>query len=62
MGFFAGLSLEDVRTLTKIQDNNFSLTVAALRIVKIANGVSKMHAKVSTDMLRVYGDICEIIL
>lgn len=61
MGFFAGLSLEDVRTLTKIQDNNFSLTVAALRIVKIANGVSKMHAKVSTDMLRVYGDICEII-
>lgn len=61
MGFFNGLSLEEVRGLTKIDDDDFSLTVGALRIAKIANGVSKMHAKVATDMWKDYGDTCEII-
>ncbi len=61
MGFFNSTPLEEVRELTQIQDDSFSLTVAALRIAKLANGVSKMHAKVATDMWKGYGNICPII-
>ena len=61
MGFFNATPLEEVREITKIYDDSFSSTVAALRIAKIANGVSKMHAKVATDMWKGYGNICEII-
>ncbi|MEA3497844.1 MAG: alpha-glucan family phosphorylase [Campylobacterota bacterium] len=61
MGFFNGCDLETVKELTGIDDDNFSLTVGALRVAKIANGVSKMHAKVATDMWQGYGNICDII-
>lgn len=61
MGFFSNLPLEEVRELTGIDTESFSLTVGALRIAKIANGVSKMHAEVATDMWSEYSDICEII-
>jgi starch phosphorylase len=50
MGFFADLSLEKVRELTEIECDDFSLTVAALRLSKIANGVSKLHGVVANDM------------
>ena len=61
MGFFNSTPLEDVRELTQTYDDNFSLTVGALRVAKIANGVSKMHAKVATDMWSSYEGVCEII-
>lgn len=61
MGFFNSTSLEQVREITQIENDDFSLTVAALRIAKIANGVSKMHAKVATNMWKEYGNICPII-
>ncbi len=61
MGFFAGMELEEIRELTQIQENKFSLTVGALRIAKIANGVSKMHAEVATQMWSEYENTCEII-
>lgn len=61
MGFFAGHNLEDVKELTGIDGNDFSLTIGALRVAKIANGVSVMHAKVSTEMWKDYEDICDII-
>jgi starch phosphorylase len=61
MGFFAGLELNKVRELTKIYDDNFSLTLGALRLSKIANGVSKLHAKVSNDMWSDFRDIAPII-
>ncbi len=61
MGFFNGLDLETVRELTKMQDDDFSLTVSALRIAKLANAVSKMHAEVAKGMWEPYGETCDII-
>lgn len=62
MGFFSGIDLEEIRTLVHHESNDdFSLTVAALRVAKIANGVSKMHAKVAQDMWKDYDGICDII-
>jgi starch phosphorylase len=61
MGFFDGLSLDEVRELTGIDGDEFSLTVGALRVSKIANGVSQMHAVVATKMWSEYENTCEII-
>ncbi len=61
MGFFAGCDLDTVKEITQIDEDNFSLTIGALRVAKIANGVSKIHAKVATDMWKDYGNICDII-
>lgn len=62
MGFFDGLDLQTVRELTGYEyDDNFSLTVGALRLSKIANGVSKMHEKVVLKMWKDYSGICDII-
>ncbi len=61
MGFFNSTPLEKVREITQTYDDSFSLTVAALRIAKIANGVSQMHAKVATNMWSQYDGVCEII-
>jgi starch phosphorylase len=61
LGFFADLNLNEVRNLTEIADNNFSLTVAALRIAKISNAVSALHEKVANEMWGKYKDISKII-
>jgi starch phosphorylase len=61
MGFFNSTPLEKVRELTQTYEDDFSLTVGALRIAKISNGVSQMHAKVATDMWSHYEGVCEII-
>ncbi len=60
MGFFADLTLDEVRTVTGIEDDNFSLTLGALRVSKIANGVSKLHGIVSNDMWKDYHNIAPI--
>ena len=49
-GFFNGLDLETVRKITKLSDDNFNLTVGALRAVKITNAVSKFHGEVANRM------------
>jgi len=61
MGFFADLDLDQVRELTQIYDDNFSLTLGALRLSKIANGVSKLHGVVSNDMWKNFDNIAPII-
>lgn len=61
MGFFNSVELETVRELTQTYDNDFSLTVGALRVSKIANAVSEIHAKVANNMWRKYDNICNII-
>jgi starch phosphorylase len=62
MGFFDGLGVEEVQKITRYQTNtNFSLTVAALKCAKIANGVSQMHGEVAKKMWSQHKDICEII-
>jgi len=62
MGFFSGHPMETVRELSGYgHDDNFSLTVGALRSAKIANAVSKIHGDVANDMWKDVEDRCDII-
>lgn len=61
MGFFDGLPLEQVQEVTGIPDENFGLTLAALRLSKIANGVSKIHEEVANEMWSHYPNVAKII-
>lgn len=49
-GFFNGLDLDTVRTITKTDGDTFNLTVGALRASKMTNAVSKMHGEVANRM------------
>ncbi|WP_298694036.1 alpha-glucan family phosphorylase [uncultured Sulfuricurvum sp.] len=49
-GFFNGLDLETVRSITMVSDDTFNLTVGALRSSKITNAVSKFHGEVANRM------------
>jgi starch phosphorylase len=59
--FFNDLPEEEVRDITGIQGEEFNHTLAALRLAKRANGVSKLHGEVSRRMWSHEPDICEII-
>lgn len=61
MGFFNGMSQEEVRAITGHEGGKFSLTLGALRVSKIANGVSKLHGEVANKMWESYPNICPII-
>lgn len=61
MSYFCGLSIDEVRQLTGMPDDQFNHSLAALRLAKRANGVSKLHGEVSRKMWNKYSDICEII-
>ena len=60
MGFFHDTPLEEIRELTKIEEDGFNLTLGALRIAGRSNGVSKMHGEVAREMWSTYDDICPI--
>jgi len=61
LGFFCGVSLDDVRKITGIKDNVFNHSLVALRFSKISNGVSRIHGEVSNKMWSKYENICPII-
>ncbi len=61
MGFFAGVTLEKAQEITGIYEELFNLTLAALRLSKIANAVSKIHQEVSHEMWSLYENIAPII-
>lgn len=58
--FFGRLSEEEVRSITGIQGDVFNHSLAALRMARIANGVSKLHGEVSRQMWKGHSGICEI--
>lgn len=61
MGYFCGVPLEEVRTLTgMIDDDKFNHSLAALRFARLSNGVSQLHGEVSREMWNKYEGICEI--
>lgn len=60
LGFFNGLSLDEVRKITGITDNVFNHSLVALRMSRKANAVSKLHGDVSRQMWGNYSGICEI--
>jgi glycogen phosphorylase len=61
LGFFAGIPLAKVRKITGIQDDTFNHSLAALRLSRKANGVSKLHGEVSRQMWKSHTKICPII-
>jgi starch phosphorylase len=61
MSYFCGLPLDEVRKLTGTTDDLFNHSLAALRLAKIANGVSELHGHVSRAMWSQYEKICPII-
>jgi starch phosphorylase len=61
MSYFCGLSIDEVRKLTGMQDDLFNHSLVALRFAHLANGVSKLHGEVSRSMWGKYENICPII-
>src|SRR5438045_1661481 len=61
MSYFCGLSIDEVRQLTGITDDQFNHSLAALRFARIANGVSQLHGEVSRHMWAKYEGICPIL-
>ena len=60
MSYFSGLSIEQVKTLEGVHDDRFNHSLCALKMARIANGVSKLHGVVSNEMWSKYPGICEI--
>ncbi len=58
--FFGGLPEDVVRKITGIDGDEFNHSLAALRLARIANGVSKLHGEVSRQMWKDYAGVCEI--
>lgn len=61
MGFFNGYSLKDIQEKLQYYDENFSLTVGALKVSKRANAVSEIHENVANEMWKNVEGRCEII-
>jgi len=59
MGFFGGLSPDEVRELLNFKESIFGLTEAALKLAKVSNAVSRKHGEVSREMWE-HVDGCEI--
>ena len=60
MSYFCGMPLDEVRRLSDSSDEMFNHSLVALRMAKLANGVSALHGDVSRNMWSHYSDICEI--
>ena len=61
MGFFNGFSADEIKNILDYHEDNFSLTVGALKSSKRANAVSKIHEKVANEMWQSVKGKCEII-
>lgn len=60
MSYFCGLSIDEVRKLTGLKDDQFNHSLTALRFARKANGVSALHGVVSREMWSHYEGICPI--
>ena len=60
MSFFDGVPKKHYQTLVEPESKVLNYTLAALRMAKIANGVSLLHGEVSRKMWNGFERICEI--
>jgi starch phosphorylase len=60
MGFFNGLTVDQVNELVHPEHGILNYTLTALRMAKKANGVSQLHGEVSRKMWGGNDGICEI--
>jgi starch phosphorylase len=61
MTFFSGISGQEVRELGFVENERLNYTLTALRMARIANGVSEVHGRVARDMWNHNSGICPII-
>jgi starch phosphorylase len=61
MSYFNGYSLEEVREMTGMVDDQFNHSLVALRFARLSNAVSELHGHVSRKMWGKYEGICKII-
>jgi starch phosphorylase len=61
MSYFCGLSVDEVKKLTGLEDDAFNHSLVALRFAHLANGVSRLHGDVSRALWSKYKNICPII-
>ncbi|WP_345949295.1 alpha-glucan family phosphorylase [Mucilaginibacter sp. PAMB04274] len=61
MSLFQGLDADTVKNLLGMQSDTFNYTLAALKFVRKANGVSRLHGEVAREMWGDNPGICEII-
>lgn len=60
MGYFCGLSTEEIKNITLIENDKLNLTLSALQLSKKANAVSKAHLKTINNIWTKYKNICKI--
>ena len=60
MSYFCGLSLDEVRKLTGLKDDQFNHSLVALRFARKSNAVSKLHGEVSRKMWGKFEGVCPI--
>jgi starch phosphorylase len=60
MSFFNGLTTRQVEEHVAPENGILNYTLTALRMAKVANGVSQLHGEVSRRMWTGYNGICEI--
>ncbi|KEY19267.1 alpha-glucan family phosphorylase [Kaistella antarctica] len=60
MSYFSGLSIDEVKSIEGVEDDRFNHSLCALRMARVANGVSQLHGVVSNQMWSKYSKICEI--
>lgn len=58
--FFGSVPQEEIQQVAGITGEVFNHSLAALRLSRMANGVSKLHGEVARHMWEGYPDICEI--
>ncbi|PWJ42384.1 alpha-glucan family phosphorylase [Sediminitomix flava] len=61
LGYFCGLTVEEVKQLAGLNTSEFSHSLVALRMSRLSNGVSALHGEVSREMWGKYDNICPII-
>ena len=60
MSYFSGLTMDEVKSIEGVEDDRFNHSLCALRMSRVANGVSQLHGEVSRAMWSKYPNICEI--
>ncbi len=58
--FFGQAPVEEIRGFAGVENNTFNYSLAALRMARKANAVSKLHGDVSRKMWQEYDRICQI--
>jgi starch phosphorylase len=61
MSFFSGVPVDEVKQIAHVNDSTLNFTVTALKMSRIANGVSKIHGSVANQMWGEHDGVCKII-